>query len=179
MNAPIPTPALQALAAARSRLSECAERSTSAHSAQTKLLVLKSESEAAAALAIADHKARTISEEVAALRRASSLQDAADLSVLIQQGAAHLSKVDQEFAQAQAHATGAERDAAREEDLIAVSVLDQQIKTLEANFLSAMSERYRLHIKTNGNRGGQSTFSFYQPTQAMQELIKRNQPPSA
>jgi hypothetical protein len=141
-------------------------------------LVRKSECEAAAATALNDFRAGKITEEVAGIRKASADADAKDIGALISQGAAHLQNLNQAVSSAKARAAQAEQAAKVEEWGLAAVELDKQIAKLEATFLAAMAERYRLHMQISGIRGSQSTFNFYQPSRAMSELIARNQPPS-
>jgi len=170
---------IHALAEARAALITATEKAEAAHGAQSKLLVRKSECEAAGATALTDFRAGKIDEATAALRKASADADAKDLAALIEQGATPLQNLNHSVAAVKARATKAEQDAKVEEWNLAAVELDKQIAKLEATFLAAMAERYRLHMAVNGNRGGQSTFNFYQPTRSMTELITRNLPPSA
>jgi hypothetical protein len=166
------------LAEAGAALVTATENAEAAHGAQSKLLVRKSECEAAAATALADFRAGKIDEATASLRKASADADASDLAALIAQGAAHLQGLNQAVIAVKARADTAEHAAKKEEWALAAGELDKQIAKLEATFLAAMAERYRLHAQINGNRGAQSTFNFYQPSVAMQQLITRNAPPS-
>jgi predicted transglutaminase-like cysteine proteinase len=170
--------AIQALAEARAAFVAENEKAEAAHGAQSKLLVRKSECEATAATALNDFRAGKIDEATAALRQSVANADAKDLGALIAQGAAHLQALNQAVNAAKAHADTAEHAAKKEEWALAAVELDKQIAKLEATFLAAMSERYRLHIAINGNRGGQSTFGFYEPSRSMTELITRNLPPA-
>ncbi|MGF6994655.1 hypothetical protein [Paraburkholderia sp. GAS32] len=170
--------AAQILAAARANLVTATERAEAAHAAQSKLLVRKSECEAAAATALADFRAGKIDEATASLRKASADADAKDIAGLIDQGAAHLATLNRDVIARKGDAAQAENEFKREEWTIETAVLDRQIAQLEATFLAAMAERYRLHMQINGSRGSQSTFGFYEPSRAMKELITRNVPPS-
>lgn len=170
--------AIHALAEARAALVTATEKAEAAHAAQSKLLVRKSECEASAATALADFRAGKIDEATASLRKASADADAKDLAALIAQGAMHLQNLNHSVAAGKAHAAQAEQAARIEELGLAAVALDKQIAKLEATFLAAMAERYRLHMQTNGTRGSQSTFGFYEPSRAMKELITRNVPPS-
>jgi hypothetical protein len=169
--------AIQELAEARAAFVTANEEAEVAHAAQSKLLVRKSECEADAATALADFRAGKIDEATASLRKASADADAKDIAALIEQGVEHLQNLNVAVADARAVAAKAEHAAKKEEWALAAAVLDKQIAKLEATFLAAMAERYRLHMQINGNRGSQSTFNFYQPSRAMSELIARNQPP--
>jgi hypothetical protein len=142
-----PTPAIQALAASRNRLAECAERSESAHAAHSQLLIRKSEAEAAAASALTDHKAGKISEEVAALRKASAEADANDIKELIDQGAAVLVQLNAALAVAQAAERAAESAARIEEDEAAASMLSSHIDNLKKLHTEAVDERHQLYRK--------------------------------
>lgn len=174
MNA---TPALNNLAVCRSQFAEAGERAQAAHDVHSALLVRKTEAEARVNEAISDARSGKLDEETAALRMSIASADAADIQALIDQSAPVLAALDAALVQAQTRCTEAERGAQREEDQIATAALDNRIKELEAMFLGAVAERFRLHMRLQGNRGSLSTFNFYQPTPAMQELIKGNVPP--
>jgi hypothetical protein len=146
-----PTPAIQALAAARNRLAEHAERSQSAHAAHSQLLIRKSEAEAAAASALADHKAGKITEEVAALRKASAEADANDLKALIDQGAAVLVQLNADLAAAQAAERKAESAARKEEDEATASTLTSHIDNLKKLHAEAVDERHQFYRKMGLN----------------------------
>ncbi|WP_168794442.1 hypothetical protein [Paraburkholderia aromaticivorans] len=171
--------AIYALAEARAALVAAVENAESANFAHSKLPVRKSEAEAASAAALTDFRANRITEEVAGIRKASADADAKDLRALIDQGAAHLARLHQDVNSAQARAIHAESEAKREEHQLLAIELDKQIQALEAAFLAAVAERYRVFRALNANRGGQSTFTFFKPSQALDQLIKQNVPPSA
>jgi hypothetical protein len=170
------TPALQRLAAARAAFAEAGERSQATHQQHSALLVRLSEAQTATALS--DFRAGKITEEVAALRKASSDRDVIDLNALIEQGGHLLAAVDAALTQAQTRAAEAEAGARKEELLIAAAALEKQIKELEATFLSAIAERDRVQRALNPRHNG-STFGYYQPTLEMQELVKSNTAPTA
>jgi hypothetical protein len=172
------TPALQRLAAARAAFAEAGERSQATHQQHSALLVRLSEAQTASATALSDFRAGKITEEVAALRKASSDRDVIDLNALIEQGGHLLAAVDAALTQAQTRAAEAEAGARKEELLIAAAALEKQIKELEATFLSAIAERDRVQRALNPRHNG-STFGYYQPTLEMQELVKSNTAPTA
>jgi hypothetical protein len=173
------TPALQHLAAARAEFAAAGENAQAAHQAHSALLVRLTEAQTRSAAALSDFRANKIDESVAGIRKAAADADAADLQSLIDQSAPVLASLDQALTDAQTRATQAETGARKEEHQIAAKDLDVRIAELEKTFLAAIGARYQVHLALNGNRGGQSTFAFYNPSKAMQELITRSAPPSA
>jgi hypothetical protein len=164
------------LAAARADLVTATEKAEAAHAAQTKLLTRKAESEAAAAAVFSDYRAGKITEEVAALRKAGHEADAADLAVLIEQGAAALAAVNAEQARAQSLAAQAETAARNEELALVAKELDTQIQKLEQTFLAAIAERGRIYAAQNPRATSAigSTFNFYKASQALDALVRQN-----
>lgn len=165
------------LAAARAAVVTATERAEAAHAAQSKLLVRKSECEAASVAALADFRTGKIDEATASLRKASADADATDVSALVAQGAAVLQGLNSAVAQAKASEKQAEHDFKREEWALAASELDKLIAQLEASFLAAHAERSRLHKALNPRHNG-STFNYYQHSQALDQLVRRNIAPS-
>ena len=170
--------AIHALAEARAALVAAIEKAEAANFAHSKLLVRKSEAEAASTAALTDFRAGKITEEVAGIRKASADADARELGTLIEQGAEHLQRLHQDVNSAQARATKAEGAAKREEHELLAIELDKQIANLEASFLAALAERDRIQKALNPRHNG-STFGYYQHSQALDQLVRRNVAPSA
>jgi len=141
------TQVLNNLAHVRVNLTATAERAEQAHAAQSKLLVRKSEAESLAAAAFSDFRAGKISEEVAALRKASAEADANDLKELIDQGAAVLVQLNADLAAAQAVERKAESAARSEEDAATASTLTSHIDNLKKLHTEAVDERHQFYRK--------------------------------
>lgn len=169
--------AIHALAEARAALVTATEKAEAAHGAHSKLLVRKSECEAAAATALADFRAGKIDEATASLRKASADADAQDLAALIAQGGEHLRNLNIAVSSARTRDGDAELAAKKEEWSLSTAVLDKQIAQLEASFLAAHAERARLQKALNPRHNG-STFGYYQHSQALDQLVRRNIAPS-
>jgi hypothetical protein len=173
------TPALSHLAAARADFAAAGEKAQAAHAAHSALLVRLTEAQTRSAAALTEYRAGKIDEATASLRKASADADAQDLQTLIDGSAPVLASLDQALTDAQSRATQAEAGARKEEHQIAAKALDAQIAELEKTFLAAIGARYQLHIAMNSNRGGQSTFTFFRASQALDALVRQNAPPSA
>jgi len=141
------TQALNNLAHARANLTATAERAEQAHAAQSKLLVRRSEAESLAAAAFNDFRTGKISEEVAALRKASAEADVNDLKALIDQGAAVLVQLNADLAAAQAVERKAESAARSEEDAATASTLTSHIDNLKKLHTEAVDERHQFFRK--------------------------------
>lgn len=141
------TQALNNLAQARANLTAVAERAEQAHAAQSKLLVRRSEAESLAAAAFSDFRTGKLSEEVAALRKASAEADANDLKVLIDQGAVVLVQLNADLAAAQAVERKADSAARSEEDAATASTLTSHIDNLKKLHTEAVDERHQFHRK--------------------------------
>ncbi|MFL9987662.1 hypothetical protein [Paraburkholderia sediminicola] len=165
------------LAAARAAVVTATERAEAAHAAQSKLLVRKSECEAASVAALADFRAGKINEATASLRKAAADADTGDVAALVAQGAAVLQGLNSAVSQAKSLEKQAEHDFKREEWTLAASELDKQIAQLEQTFLAAHAERARLHKALNPRHNG-STFGYYEHSQALDQLVRRNIAPS-
>lgn len=173
--------AIQVLAQARADLVAASEAADAAHAAQTKLLTRKAEAEAAAAAALSDFRANKIDQATAALLKASNDADAADLAVLIDKGAAVLLGINSELERVRAKAAQAETAARNEELALVAKEIDTQIQTLEKTFLAAIRERGRIYAAQNPRGSGNigSSFNFYKPSQALEQLVRQNLTPSA
>ncbi|MCX4137906.1 hypothetical protein M0D68_06905 [Paraburkholderia sp. SEWSISQ10-3 4] len=154
------TQALNNLAHARANLTATAERAEQAHAAQSKLLVRRSEAESLAAAAFSDFRAGKISEEVAALRKASAEADANDLKALIDQGAAALVQLNANLAAAQAAERKAESVARREEDEATASTLTSHIDNLKKLHAEAVDERHQFYRKMGLNTAAMELLKY-------------------
>jgi hypothetical protein len=170
---------LHHLAAVRASLATSSEKVDEAHKAHSALLVRLSEAEAKSAEAVSLHRAGTIDEATAALRKSIADADAADIRALIESSVPVLAALNAEHQRLIQQATDAESVARREEGQLAASALDEQIKQIEQTLLSALAERFRIHVVLNGTRGGQSLFSIWKPLDALKSAVTQNTPPNA
>lgn len=145
------TPALHILAQARATLTDAVEKVEAAHAAQSTLLVRRTEAHAAADAALTDHKTGKITEEVAALRRASSLHDVADLDALIAAAVPVLATLNAAVTHAQTQATKAEVEARKEENEITANELTSHVNNLQAALTEAINERHQYCRKVSLN----------------------------
>lgn len=165
--------AILALAEARAAIVTATEKAESAHAAQSALLVRKTEAETAAAAALSDFRAGKIDEATASLRKASADADSKDLGALIDQGAAHLLTLNQAVQAANSRLVQAEAAAKREEHELLAIELDKQIKALEAAFIAAHAERWRVAKALDPRQAG-SSFCYYTPSKELDQLIRNH-----
>jgi hypothetical protein len=170
-----PTPALLALAAAREALVVATEKAEAAHSAQSKLLVRKSEAEAVAAGALADFRSGKIDEATASLRRASAEADAQDLAALIEQGSATLQRLNVDAAGAAATCREAEGAAKTEEFDIALTQLKLQAMQAELALVATLAELGRVNrLRNPVGQSSLSLFNVWSATPALKEAVNRH-----
>lgn len=163
--------AIHALAEARAAVVAATEKAEAAHGAHSKLLVRKTECEAAASAALADFRAGKITEEVAGVRKASADADANDLAGLIAQGAAHLQGLNQAVSSARASAAQAEQAAKHEENSIALAEMQKIVLANEEAYLASVAELHRLYCAVNGRGPGNgTTWKSHQPTAELRAL---------
>jgi hypothetical protein len=154
------TQALNNLAHARANLTAATERAEQAHAAHSNLLVRRSEAESLAAAAFSDFRAGKISEEVAALRKASAEADASDLKELIDQGAEALVQLNADLAAAQAVERKAESAARSEEDAATASTLTSHIDNLKKLHAEAVYERHQFYRKMGLNTAAMELLKY-------------------
>ncbi|MFM0088923.1 hypothetical protein PQR46_18610 [Paraburkholderia sediminicola] len=163
------------LAAARAAVVTATERAEAAHVTQSKLLVRKSECEAASVAALSDFRAGKIDEATASLRKAAADADAGDVAALVSQGAAALQSLNVEVSHARAREKEAEHDFKREELSIAASELDKKLMQIEETLLECLAERARVqHLVTGKVNDADSLHRYWKPTKELAGAVTQS-----